>query len=493
MKSVLIVEDEKMIRQGIKTMVLRSGVPVEMVLECNNGETALEILREHKIDVMFTDIRMPKLDGIQLVQKMQELEHIPLTVAISGYDDFSYAVEMMRHGVREYLLKPIERTKITEILTKLNEELEAGAQKENANRKIGIQQIKRLVLEDTISDDEMAALKVQYEKSFYQEPYRACYMNSFEHRLGATREIVYLPNLPYGDVFFVEEKELEDFLQEELMEGAVAISDPHMGIDQIRTAYEEAKQARREGFYQDIRKYFWCERKEKKEETVPEQMRQEAKKLTEESAALQRVQLLGTEKTEELEKVWKRFFFEVKKGRITVEEFAVCMQNFFADVKKTYRSVLEEEDQNLELENIWSYPTISSYEENMLEWLLGMQEGINSRFDANKNKAKIQMALEYMEQHYAEDLNMAVVSNYISMNYSLFSYSFKQYTGSNFVNYLKEIRMKEAMRLLRETDDKIIDISQKVGYENEKHFMKLFKASCGVSPSEYRKNTRCEK
>lgn len=119
MKTVLIVEDEKMIRQGIKTMIMRSGVPIETIMECNNGETALEILKEQEIDVMFTDIRMPKMDGIELVQKMQSLEHIPLTVAISGYDDFAYAVEMLRNGVREYILKPIEREKITEILKKL--------------------------------------------------------------------------------------------------------------------------------------------------------------------------------------------------------------------------------------------------------------------------------------------------------------------------------------------------------------------------------------
>ena len=109
MKTVLIVEDEKMIRQGIKTMIMRSGVPIEVIMECNNGETALEIIKEQEIDVMFTDIRMPKMDGIELVQKMQSCEHIPLTVAISGYDDFSYAVEMLRNGVREYILKPIER------------------------------------------------------------------------------------------------------------------------------------------------------------------------------------------------------------------------------------------------------------------------------------------------------------------------------------------------------------------------------------------------
>ena len=99
MKTVLIVEDEKLIRQGLHKMIQRSGVPVEVIMECNNGETALEILKEQSIDVMFTDIRMPKMDGIELVERMQECEHIPLTVAISGYDDFNYAVAMMHNGV----------------------------------------------------------------------------------------------------------------------------------------------------------------------------------------------------------------------------------------------------------------------------------------------------------------------------------------------------------------------------------------------------------
>ena len=108
-------------------------------------------------------------------------------------------------------------------------------------------------------------------------------------------------------------------------------------------------------------------------------------------------------------------------------------------------------------------------------------------------KLAIHKTMDYIEENYAKDLNMAVVSNYISMNYSLFSYSFKQYTGSNFVNYLKEIRMREAKKLLTETDMKIIEISQAVGYDNEKHFMKIFKATCGVSPTEYRHNAYLSK
>ena len=111
MKTVLIVEDEKLIRQGIRTMVQRSGVPIEVIMECNNGEAALDILKDQKVDVMFTDIRMPKMDGLELVREVQKLSHKPQIVAVSGYDDFAYAVELLRHGVREYILKPVEREK----------------------------------------------------------------------------------------------------------------------------------------------------------------------------------------------------------------------------------------------------------------------------------------------------------------------------------------------------------------------------------------------
>ena len=101
---------------------------------------------------------------------------------------------------------------------------------------------------------------------------------------------------------------------------------------------------------------------------------------------------------------------------------------------------------------------------------------------------KMKQAIAYIKENYNSDINMAVVSNYISMNYSLFSFTFKQYTGQNFVNFLKEIRIEEAKKMLAETDMKVIEISQCVGYDNEKHFMKLFKSTCGVSPTEYRNN-----
>lgn len=489
MKTVLIVEDEKMIRMGLKTMIQRSGVPVEVIMECSNGEMALEVIKEQKIDVMFTDIRMPKMDGIELVKQMQSCEHVPLTVAISGYDDFSYAVEMLRNGVREYILKPIEREKITEILKKLNEEIENDQKKAENFQKLGYQQIKHLMLLEHTTAEEVRTLEKQYEKEFYEGNYAVCCQNIRERTDMQKENYIYLENIEGNDIFVVREEALEMLLKNELKDGYAGVSGMHQGLGELRDAYLESLRMRKQAFCQKQT----VARLGMQTEHIPEKLVQEAEKLLGDSAKLQRVQLIGTDRREELERVWTNFFYEVKNGRIRPEQYEMCMNEFFRDIIKTYRNAVEEDMNTLkEYQELFGEDCIGDYEEKLVSWILGLQEKINSQLDVNRNSQKIQQAVEYIEKNYATDLNMAVVSNHISMNYSLFSYSFKQYTGSNFVNYLKDIRMREAKRLLTESDMRIIEISQAVGYDNEKHFMKIFKASCGVSPSEYRKNMRQE-
>lgn len=470
-------------------MVKRSGVPVDVIMECSNGEMALEVIKEQEIDVMFTDIRMPKMDGIELVRRMQECDHIPLTVAISGYDDFSYAVEMLRNGVREYILKPIERERITEILKKLEEELNASHEKERSLKQLGYQQMKHMMLLEDTTEDDVRTLEQQYEKEFYEGNYAVCCANPKVRAGMQTRNYIYLENIDGSDIFVVEEGALELLLKNELNGGYAGVSLFHRGLGELRTAYREALLMRKRAFCRNVP----LARMEEEDVHVPEKLVEEAKKLTGSSARLQRVQLIGTDRKEELVKVWKQFFYEVENGRITPEEYETCMVEFLGDVAKTYRSVLEEDDTLLaELRELFREDCLREYEDGLFAFIVGLHEKINSQLDVNRNSQKMQQAVAYIEENYAKDLNMAVVSNYISMNYSLFSYSFKQYTGSNFVNYLKDIRMRQAKRLLAETDLKIAEISQNVGYDNEKHFMKMFKASCGVSPSEYRKNMRQE-
>ena len=144
MNTLLVVEDEKLIRQGIVAMIRRSSVPVEEILECRNGEEALEILRKQRVDVMFTDIRMPKMDGLTLVNKMEELSQKPVVIVLSGYDEFSYAVEMMKHGVRDYILKPIKRETIEQLLENLERELSETRETEEEEERCFLNQLRYL-------------------------------------------------------------------------------------------------------------------------------------------------------------------------------------------------------------------------------------------------------------------------------------------------------------------------------------------------------------
>ena len=488
MKTVLIVEDEKMIRQGIRAMIQRSGVPVEVVMECSNGEMAMEILRSQKVDVMFTDIRMPKMTGIELVQKIQELPEKPMVVAVSGYADFSYAVEMLRMGAREYLLKPIEREKLWDIMKNLEKELTESRKSFQTSKRLGHQQLKYLMLNEKITEEELNMIQSGYESEFDLDAYYIYALNSKE--IETTEEkYIYLHNVEGYDIYLVSDKNALLLLKNELAQEYVGVSMLHSGIREMRDAYQEAVAARCRAF---CTSRMIC-RTGDSLRNIPEDFCKQGQKFIGEEMKLQRVQLLGTDKTEEIIKGWNGLFHAVKNEWIAPTDFAKCMDNFFREIRKTYRNMLTDEEDSLQnLEDYYSYPALAVWQTEFMEWLIGFHEHINSRFDANKNQQKIKQAIDYIQENYDKDLNMAVVSNYISMNYSMFSYLFKEYTGSNFVNYLKGIRMEEAKKLLTETDLRIVEISAKVGYDNEKHFMKLFKTSCGVSPSEYRKNAQMQ-
>lgn len=154
MNTLLVVEDEKLIRQGIVAMIRRSSVPVEEILECRNGEEALEILRKQRVDVMFTDIRMPKMDGLTLVNKMEELSQKPVVIVLSGYDEFSYAVEMMKHGVRDYILKPIKRETIEQLLENLERELSETRETEEEEERCFLNQLRYLMMNAEMAEEK---------------------------------------------------------------------------------------------------------------------------------------------------------------------------------------------------------------------------------------------------------------------------------------------------------------------------------------------------
>lgn len=488
MNTVLIVEDEKLIRQGIKSMIQRCGVNIQTIIECSNGQMALDVLQSQQVDVMFTDIRMPKMDGITLVQEMQKFAKRPLTVVISGYDDFAYAVEMLRMGVREYILKPIDREQITGIMHRMEEELMHIRETQDTLRQAGYQQLRFLCTSEHASTEDIELISRHYKDSFLQGEYEVCCCSYEGEDEEQGNSYLYLQNVGGYDLFLVSCENKEFLLKNELRNCYVGFGQPVRGITLLRKAYEQAILSRHKAFAQCIRTVDYDEGWVTESKEHGRLAEEEIRKI--EGA----VHILGTERVEEAVELIHEYGRLVKDASMATDEFADRIHLLLERITVNYENVLKVRKESiLELQDIYRYQTITEYIATFTDWMRRFHDLISEEFDDYKNKQKIQQAVSYIHENYNKDLNMAVVSNYISMNYSLFSCTFKQYTGTNFVNFLKDLRMQEAKRLLESTDMRVNEISQAVGYENEKHFMKIFKAVLGVSPTEYRKSVQLKR
>ncbi len=483
MERVLVVEDEKLIRQGIATMIKRCGVPVGEVLECANGLKALEILKEKEVDVVFTDIRMPKMNGMELVQAMQDLDRVPLTIAVSGYDDFSYAVEMMRHGVREYILKPVERDKLREVMEKLEAEIVRKKDVAQKTEHLGKKLITYILTDEGESEENLKMLDKMI-RADVGASYRVLICAKDDEIENDLTEAVSLSEIDAMDVFILDKERSESIMarfrdEEKGFISTAGISDEYTDAGDLKRAYLQARGRREMAFFTES-----LVSSEDDLVKVPEVLLENGRKLCDRQAVNARVQLIGTDRTDTLEKDLGGFFTAASRCQIEPSEFLGATESFCDEFENVYRHSLP-----AELKKPFAFASLSDFKEKFTEIVFEENSAFIERASEDQTEKKMVAAVKFIRENFASDLNMAVVSNEVSMNYSLFSSAFKNYTGTNFVSFVKELRMNEAKRLLSETDLRVNEIALKVGYDNDKHFMKTFKAVVGVSPSEYRKNT----
>lgn len=119
MYKIFLADDEIWVIMGLKKLIEKTGAPFRVVGEANNGIVALEEIEEKKPDVLITDIRMPGMDGLQLMQMIQEKNLETRVVLVSGYAEFNYAQQAMRMGAVDYLLKPVETEALAEVMERL--------------------------------------------------------------------------------------------------------------------------------------------------------------------------------------------------------------------------------------------------------------------------------------------------------------------------------------------------------------------------------------
>lgn len=116
MNNVLIIDDEELIRQGIKKRIISYELNIGTIFEGSNGIQALELLKNNKIHIALVDINIPFINGLEFIKEGIKLSRDTIFIIISGYDNFSYAQKAIEYGVFRYILKPINKNQLKETL-----------------------------------------------------------------------------------------------------------------------------------------------------------------------------------------------------------------------------------------------------------------------------------------------------------------------------------------------------------------------------------------
>ena len=125
MNTVFIVDDESTIRQGLKCIIEWDKLGFEIIGEAANGKDALTFILQNNPDVVMLDIRIPKLSGLEVAEQARQKGYQGKIIILSGFSDFKYAQEAIRHGVEYYLTKPIDEDELTETIQTIGEKYES--------------------------------------------------------------------------------------------------------------------------------------------------------------------------------------------------------------------------------------------------------------------------------------------------------------------------------------------------------------------------------
>ncbi len=136
MYRVVIVDDEAIVRIGLKSMINWEKHGFQIVGEASNGQKGLDLIREEKPDITFVDIKMPVVDGIEMIKSSMELNHTTKFIVLSSYDDFDLVKKAMKLGAEDYLLKlELEANDLIETLTEVTRKLDEEFEEEERQKK----------------------------------------------------------------------------------------------------------------------------------------------------------------------------------------------------------------------------------------------------------------------------------------------------------------------------------------------------------------------
>lgn len=536
MTKVIIADDEEKVCQLICSLVDWDSLDMEIAGIAHNGIEALDLVERVKPALLITDIRMPGYNGLELISRVKQVDKNIDFIIISGYSHFEYAKSAIKYGVVDYLLKPIKKNELMDILLKMKKKYKERIEQQSKEEYLrislqsGIDKLRSslfpeiLLQKNNSSVEELTIDKIngdyhyQFQKGLFQVAImkidcglRERYNNIirlFEDKIGQVlthnlkkscfdMEIYFEDSMTYIALNYEKNskktirKQLkaafdELFIQKnifgqlELTIGVgSAVADIQGLADSCKTAQTAIAERLIIGTGNMIEKVESSDTEKSTNKILAKlnKMMDGALEVLDKKGVLSSIEFL--QKSIESE------------PHINGEEaFRLCKEvcNMYLTFLRNYQLAFQHAEEFYE--EFCEYANRCGSIKEILQYLTkiigkSMDQIIEDRKQADTKP--IRLAKQYIQHNYMNPISLDEVSSYVGFSASYFSTLFKKESGRNFLEYLSEVRMNQAKELLKETNLSIAVICEQVGYSDLKHFTKSFKKITGIKPNEYRK------
>lgn len=496
--SLLIVDDQSVVREGMRKMIEEADLGFSEIIEAGSGPEALKVIRKSPPDIMLVDIVMTSdMSGFQIIEELRQGDYPPISIIIvSAHDKFEYAKKAINYHVEAYLLKPISKEELVKNLIEIRQAVTL--------RKYGISNLesqeKRYyanMLRDYLTGKNPFFDLEKFTKDVEIENFHARCNVMILCEGGKTDEAqeALLCGKDSGDICFFlchadgETIVLVNFDEQQNVNHAVqaweeteisgfslaGVSDPMSGIVSMTKMYQQAKSALEEARISNRRIVFFHQVKK-----YPESMltMKDYKKIT---------SLVKKGDLDALHSLANHIFFQIQKNRTSQREsirivIGLCsyLNVYFSGLSEAVRTGGFTEDSFRSCAGLLQ---LKARTKEYFSFICRWYERQKESSDPGDRMAEVE---QYIKEHYAQDISLAYIANKFGFDYYYLSRLFKKHFGVSYLEYLTEIRLERATKLLMETKYKIYEISVMVGYQDVKYFSRLFKQHYATTPEQYR-------
>ena len=512
MYTILVVDDEPRHRKGLISLI-QENHPEYKIYESKNGFDAINMITNYCVDIVITDIEMPVMNGIELLKYIHEKEIKIKTIVFSAYGEFEYAQQAIKMGVSDYVIKPVNRKSINETINKLvinlEQEKKLNIQKENL--KITVSAYKNQLLNkwirghnissdiyninDVFSNNAGFISIIQYnikDTPFFGD------INKISQSINAHilpkkgEALVFNDNINKNRVIIIFSSKDNKFeLKKNHLVFRNILKDIGQNIDAIgvsacfdhikislQKALTQAEDALKYQFYSDnkityfedisLTEYHYCKKLEEEKDIIHAILSKNKEKLI---ISINKLLNSLIQPGQPYISNLKDIIIEIIKNIIIETNNSFFHENRIMDkIENTINDCTSYQNLNGELANI------------MLEFMNEIHDHIE-----NNNQNLFQKVIDYIEQNYFTDLSLEDMASKLYFSAPYFSKTFKRISGMNFSKYIQSVRIKKAKDLLINSNFKIYEIGNKVGYKDAKYFIRIFKKELGLTPKEYRR------